>query len=269
MKEGTQNIVFIIISSFILVILFVAIFLVYSGRLVILDQPGVIDNNTNAIEYSEANNLDLFQSISEKHWNHMPLTYIIGTNCSERQRNLVLLAFKKIKEETDDVVSFEEAISYPDYWINCKDLEYAKDTDLTLGDAEYKTDNYNTSIITGAEINFYGQGMICGTGYPALELHEILHTFDFGHNPFVSSILNPYAADSSKDCDITEIDSEYVECLKYIYSDGLIGEGCVIENRYVEEETLPECDDGYYDVPGTRFCCPEPGMKVQDGLCFN
>ncbi len=269
MKEGTQNIVFIVMSAFILTILFVAIFLVYSDKVVIFNQPAAIDNSTNATEYSEVKNLDLFQSVSEKHWNHMPLTYTIDTNCSGRQRDLVLLAFQKIEEETDAVVSFEGAVGYPDYLINCRELEYAKDTDLTLGDAKYKTDDYNTSIIISAEINFYGQGMVCGTGYPALELHEILHTFDFGHNPLVSSILNPYAAESSKDCDVTEMDNEYVECLKYIYSDGMIGDGCVIENRYVEEETLPECDDGYHDVPGTRFCCPEPWMKVRDGLCYS
>lgn len=28
-----------------------------------------------------------------------------------------------------------------------------------------------------------------------------------------------------------------------------------------------ECDEGWYEVEGTDFCCPEPNMEIIDGYC--
>lgn len=179
------------------------------------------------LESFDIEKIDDFLEIKEPHWGHMPLTYRID-NCIERQTNLTRLAFEKIEFETGYIVNFEETSENPDILIYC-DPTISGNEDRTIAEAFPYVDPYFENLIAYADITFYGQGGVCLTGYPALEVHEILHTFGFEHNPFNQNIMAPYSADYSRKCETTKIDDEYVSCLRYIYSNGEIGE-CSIKN---------------------------------------
>lgn len=179
------------------------------------------------LESFDIEKIDSFFGIEEPHWGYMPLTYRID-NCIERQTNLTRLAFEKIEFETGYIVDFEETSENPDILIYC-DPTISGNEELTIAEAFPYVDPYFENLIAYADITFYGQGGICLTGYPALEVHEILHTFGFEHSPFNQNIMAPYSADYSRKCETTKIDDEYVSCLRYIYSNGEIGE-CSIKN---------------------------------------
>lgn len=179
------------------------------------------------LESFDIKKTDSFFGIEEPHWKHLPLTYRID-NCIERQTNLTRLAFEKIAFETGYIVDFEETSENPDILIYC-DPTIGDSEELTIAETLPYVDSYFENLIVYAEITIYGQGSICLTGYPALEVHEILHAFGFEHNPFDQNIMAPYSADYSRKCETTKIDDEYVSCLRYIYSNGELGE-CSIKN---------------------------------------
>jgi hypothetical protein len=210
--------------------------------------------------------IDNFKNINELHWGDMPLTYKIENEeeCKERQITLTKLAFQKIEKEVgSEYVSFKETQENPDISIYCKPNKWDKDKGFSLGDTVYEIDKYNENLITYSEINFYGQGSVCLTGYPVLEVHEILHSFGFFHNAIVGNIMHKYESKSSMKCKITEIDDEYISCLRYIYSNGEYGGDCSKISSYEEI-----CEGGGYRVKGTDFCCPEPNMEVFDEFCY-
>ena len=208
-----------------------------------------------------------YSNTSELHWGHMPLTYKFENECVGRQINLTKLAFKRIGIETSFRVNFEETSKNPDISIHCNESVGGND-DLTLADTVYEVGNVDENLITHADINFYGQGAICLTGYPALEVHEILHAFGFEHNSLTESIMFPYSAETSRKCKTTKIDDEYVSCLNYIYSNGKYEGNCSISNYYIYEDTSEYgCSEGWYEVIGTDYCCPEPNMEIIDGYC--
>jgi len=213
--------------------------------------------------------IDNFPNISEVHWTHMPLKYKFENECIERLVNLSKLAFKKIEFETSYLVSFEETLEEPDISIYCKPTRYDKSGEYEIADAFFTTSPDYENLIIKGEINIYGQGSVCNTGYPALEVHEVLHLFDIPHNPLIRSIMHPYSAESSSRCKIIEIDEEYISCLRYIYSNGKFNGSCSFPN-YIHEDSpdfIYECDEGWYEVEGTDFCCPEPNMEIVDGYC--
>lgn len=174
---------------------------------------------------------DSFSGVSFNHWRHMPLAYKFENLCSQRQLDLFNLAFEKIEEETSTIVSFIEDDENPDISIYCKPNEYEENEYYSyskkIADA---LPYFSGNLITYGEINMYGQGQNCGTGYPALEVHEILHLFEIPHNPLKNSIMHPYAAPSSRECDVEKIDAEYISCLKYIYSNGTLNGNCDFPN---------------------------------------
>lgn len=214
---------------------------------------------------------DSFNNTDKYHWSHMPLSFMIEEGCSERQNNLTLLAFQKIEEETGGIVSFVRTEDKTaDITVNCeREASYGRinedETTIAVSLMETIPD---TKIISKGTITIYGQGQICATGYPATEAHEILHLFDIGHNPLTKSIMHPYAAESSNKCKTTQVDKEYISCLRNIYSRGLIPGECVYSS-YLEEvgNEYLECPEGWFDVVGSEGCCPEPGMHVAGEYC--
>ena len=147
----------------------------------------------------------------------MPLTYSIEEKCSERQNNLTRLAFAKIKLETNGIVYFIETKNESDISIYCKPSKYGGSGEHALADASYILNSVSENLIEKGEINLYGQGQVCNTGYPALEVHEILHLFNIPHNPLIDSIMHPYSAESSSRCEITQIDPEYILFKIYLF----------------------------------------------------
>jgi len=218
-------------------------------------------------------NFDNFSSAKYPHWSHMPITYKIDKNCSSRLKNLVLLAFQKVKNETGGLVYYVPSDKIPNLNINCNPSENGNNAlFLPIEDASCITDKTGSKLISHAEINIYGQGMVCGTGYPATEVHELLHTLGFVHSPHINNIMYPVSADSSSSCKINGIDSEYVSCLKNIYSNGKISGSCNnIDTSIKEGEsnfTCTQCEGGWYNVKGTLSCCPGPNMKIDaEGYC--
>ena len=176
---------------------------------------------------------DNFANITYTHWGHMPLTYRFENEeqCFNWQPNLFRSAFNNITLETDGIISFVETTEYEDISIYCKPSQINTRTgEGAIADAiPIMHSDYENLIIYG-EINIYGQGDVCGTGYPALEVHEILHLFDFPHNPLKNSVMAQYSAESFNKCKVTKIDKEYISCLKYIYSNGEIEGNCAFPN---------------------------------------
>jgi len=213
----------------------------------------------------------------------MPVTYKFETEkctdtkwtdcCRERVINLTLLAFRSITNETAGTVYFNEVSQDPDISIYCEESEHSSSLIETLAEASCEKDDYNEKLISHATLTIYGQGMACNTGYPDLEVHEILHTFGFIHNAKMGSIMQPYSAMTSAECETTKIDDEYISCLKNIYSDGVIEGDCSKIDTITNSDftgpcdSMYTCDEGWYEVKGTDFCCPEPNMLIVNDNC--
>jgi len=129
--------------------------------------------------------------------------------------------------------------------------------------------------ILKGDVNLY-QGFDAYTTcvYPVKEIHEIMHSFGFGHVP--EPYWDPYYGyvdwEPTKDimfpriyCQYQkELNENYVSCLKYIYSNGEEG-FCGSDVNFME--SLSQCSDGWYPVEGTESCCPEPNMRIVDDYC--
>ena len=235
--------------------------------------PSNISNLSNYSEQSTLTPIDEFNNSNFPHWNHMPLTYEIDSNCNPRLINLTKLAFEKIKNETGGLVYYVPANETPDISVYCKPGNYTS-IQYTIEDTNCLMQRNNSNIISYAEINIYGQGMVCGTGYPAIEVHELLHALGFIHSPHPNSIMYPFSADSSAECKTTHIDKTYISCLKNTYSDGRIPGNCTNMDTIINEgETNMSCGvcpDNWYSAKGSLSCCPEPNMVVDsEGYCVN
>lgn len=249
--------------------------IIYSGTgiiiLIYLFLPIFIDespSNIQDIGLEEPIEQDSFSNTNKPHWGELPITYKFQDNSSLRQMNLLHLAFKKIEEETSGIVYFKEVQENEDISIYFKKKQYIGNADSILADARITEIDRSKNLILKGELNIYGQGFVCVTGYPALEIHEILHLFKFPHNPLVTSIMHPYSSESSKDCKTTKIDDEYIICLKHLYSNGTIEGSCDFPNTISYIDFQDSCTDGYYpSLNSEDYCCPEPDMKIIEGYC--
>lgn len=254
---------------FIIIILSISLFLSFSSSSIARSE---YNDFSKLIGIDSGITYDQFSNISELHWDHMPLTYSIDSNCIERLEELMILSMEKINNETSGYVQFQEERINPDISFHCKDSIYDKSGEYSLADASSTNDPYNTNIITHVDINIYGQGAICGTGYPALEVHELLHGFGFNHNPLTKSIMSPYSSGSSRSCKISKMDNAYSSCLMYIYSNSVVGDCYESKLNSISsgsEYDIGECDVGWYGAVGSdEWCCEEPGMYIDsDGYC--
>ena len=133
-------------------------------------------------------------------------------------------------------------------------------------------------VIKRALANFFKEeetGITCS--FPSIELHEILHSFNFGHS--YEPLWDPYYGYGDgwfylKDimfpqsyCELQkEVQEKYVSCLKYIYSNGKFKGNCSGINFLGEE--LNFCENGWYRVKNTKYCCPESDMIInEEGYC--
>lgn len=135
-----------------------------------------------------------------------------------------------------------------------------------LGDERYFTAGHalpiiENNIIISAEIAFFVNDGMTGTcSFPLKEIHEILHSFGFGHN-IHDDIMNPYS-----NCFVVKhIDEKYTSCLKYIYSNKKEGNCSKVEFIKLEYD---ECGIGLYPIENSDYCCPEPNMIIdEEGYC--
>ncbi len=162
--------------------------------------------------------VDEFSNTTKIHWSHMPLTYKFETNCPEKREIEMRKAFEQLKQDTGFLLWFKETKTNPDISIYCKESQWEKWKDETLADALIHLDKSNKNLIIKGEINLYGQQTrLCKTGYPRLEVHEILHLFGFRDVGDMSSVMFSYQLDY-QDCKIKKIDKDIEKALKEIYS---------------------------------------------------
>jgi hypothetical protein len=160
---------------------------------------------------------------------------------------------------------------------------------FTVGDA---LPDIEGDIINKASINLYkkesisedifGGDIWTTCGFPAKSTHEILHSFGFGHPYLEYYGSDPIYATNvplfvRKDimapiinCALqTEIQEKYYSCLKYIYSNGEQG-NCDEEVVFLDDPGYGDyssCEDGWYLVEGTDYCCPGPNMEIVEDMC--
>lgn len=232
------------------------------------------DNSFNNIQTEIEDN---FTNTNKTHWGHMPIIYKIENEneCDFKVIDRINQAFSNIQSETEELLSFEKTNEIPDISIFCKPYHYeetygvlgeASAFYILHGDAIFETHPNKEKLITNATINFYGVGLVCKTGYPALEVHEILHTFGFGHDYGINNIMREEVEETSANCKVEEIGDKHINCMKYIYSNGMIGNNCSGID-FTETEYEYVCKEGWYPVNETNLCCPEPNMIIVDGYC--
>ena len=271
----------------------------------------VIFSNLNNYEYSGVDEeiKDDFSNIKEMHWNHMPITYEITNKmtCGKYEQGMILRGFNEIESVTEGIVWFEEVNDSADIEITCSFIKdcYERHIDIrTYFTIEYESIcghdsgnaqiiEYQENIISKAKIGLIGlhgfaetsnRGMsgfsIGDCGYPHTEIHEILHTFNFGHSIDPYNIMHPFAESVGYtihikgECQnaIKSIDESIISCLKYIYSNGEVEGNCSGVNFLGEEDILQGehggCLDNWYIVHNTNYCCPEPNMIInEEGYC--
>lgn len=89
------------------------------------------------------------------------------------------------------------------------------------------------------------------------EVHEILHVFGIGHSNVIGGVMFPSNSGMRKN-----IEDNIISCLKKIYSNGEFDGDCSKVNF---SSNKVSCEEGWYEVEGTDYCCPEPNMKIVDG----
>jgi|GEM_PF-3059170 len=169
---------------------------------------------------------------------------------------------------------------------NVKDLNslgagFLKDISFDLETLGHAQPFVSGNVITEAKIYFFktGQGW-SSCIFPAKEIHEVLHTFGFGHSyepywdeqygytdwSYVSDIMFPYLYCNYQ----KKLDEKYISCLKKIYSGVGDCSGVNFMEWDSEGSLIPEnpCKDGWYPVEGTSYCCPEPNMKIEGDYCI-
>ena len=159
------------------------------------------------------------------HWPKLPVTYYITNQeeCGNYEVNKIKRAFLEIENSTAGIVKFKKASNPADINITCFFLESCYEKKIEIDEEKGLIYRYETICahnrglaktitegdeIIGAEIYLYGLGGFSETtgsgmsgfyvgscGHPTTEIHEILHTFGFGHKDDPKSIMY-YAEDS-------------------------------------------------------------------------
>ena len=154
------------------------------------------------------------------HWTHMPLTYKIlnKEQCGTYESSKIKRGFDKIQKATNNTVSFKETTEEADIELRCSFIENCYKFEIDI-DREAGTISKSESIcahkrgiariikkvdekILKAEIELIGlagfaetsrkgtSGFYIGScGHATTEIHEILHTFGYGHNQDPNSVM--------------------------------------------------------------------------------
>ena len=189
-------------------------------------------------------------------WENLPITYQIMNedDCDDYEARKIRKGFQIIEEATDDVVQFAEVEQDADIEVTCTFIKncYKKTIDIrkkegviyeseeicshAAGMAQitqlegFKIKKAEITIVGldgFAETTGYGSsGFYIGScGHTTVEVHEILHTFGFGHTNNSQSImyhqteLVPYTIQKEGACLSSEkiIDQEIIDDLVFVY----------------------------------------------------
>lgn len=220
MIKKTITILFFI---FLVVLSSVVVRNIYSDKSIAKETLAIKENSHEKIStiiYSGDSD-DKFPYLKNKtHWWHMPIVYTFvnsfnGKNgekftaCPSEQILRVKNAFDIIENSTKGVVKFKEDKIYGDILIFCYNQAKPKKEYIKEGEAMPKIIG---NVIAGGNVYFYTH-LNCGN-WPDVEIHEILHLFDYEHINNTQSIMYPY----SKVCDLNNIDKEITDDLIETYS---------------------------------------------------
>jgi len=203
---------------------------------------------------------DQFAESGEGHWTHMPLKfYIMNENeCGLYESNKIRKGFRELQNVTDDVISFVQTYNESESDINLRcsfldDCYVYKIHNRRVGNVIYKSyeesicahikglaqiTEYEGDKILKAQIEMIGlsgfsettnKGMsgfyIGSCGHATTEIHEILHTFGFGHVNDPESIMFysedgvQYTLQEKGSCvgSKKEVDQIFIDKIKEIY----------------------------------------------------
>jgi hypothetical protein len=159
------------------------------------------------------------------HWGHMPITYYISNEeeCGDYEARKIIRGFNEVENATKGAVFFEKIDQPADinikcsfiedcyrYWVDVQETKiyryesicnHIKGTAWITRARGYEILNAEIELIglAGFAETNYGRGSsgfyIGSCGHATTEVHEILHTFGFGHKNDTKSIMY-YAEDS-------------------------------------------------------------------------
>jgi hypothetical protein len=165
---------------------------------------------------------DEFYYIDDLHWTHMPITYYIVNEeeCGSYEVNKIKRAFDEVENTTYSIISFKKIDKPADIDITCSFIEdcYERKIDIQHYGDYYTRTVYETICphkggiagitntkgrkILKATIEMIGlagfaetagkgaSGFYIGScGHPTTEIHEILHTLNYGHVNDENSIM--------------------------------------------------------------------------------
>lgn len=163
---------------------------------------------------------DEFYFLDKLHWTHMPITYFVVNEeeCGSYEVNKIKKAFREIENATNSVVYFKKIDRPADIDITCSFLENCYEYKVDIRKEEGVIYRYETicahekgiaqitkikgNKILKADIELIGlagfaettgkgaSGFYIGScGHSTTEIHEILHTFGYGHVDDESSIM--------------------------------------------------------------------------------
>ena len=160
---------------------------------------------------------DAFYLADKIHWTHMPVTFSVESTCGSYEINKVRRGFAAVEEATSGVVYFKEIEQNPNIYVYCSFIEdcYSYTVDVQE-DVTYRYESicsHKKGVaqimklagdrilqariemigLAGFSEQDYGQsqsGFYIGScGHPTTEIHEILHTFGYGHKDNEESIM--------------------------------------------------------------------------------
>ena len=189
-------------------------------------------------------------------WEKMPITYQImdKDECGDYEIRQIYRAFEKLEEATGEVVRFEEVDQDPNLELSCefikgcysKKIDIRKEEGIIYESEEICPHAAGTAQITKlegfkikkAEVTLIGldgfsetagngaSGFYIGScGHTTVEVHEILHTFGFGHTNNPESVmyhqteLVPYTIQQEGAClgSDKKIDQQIIDDLLFVY----------------------------------------------------
>jgi len=222
---------------------------------------------------------DKFPDVEEMHFSKLPITYSINLSFEKTRVEYFIQeagryeriqdikkAFQIIEDSTDGVVYFEEVNEgeNPDIMIKGLSPTIFEVVAATVNVSDsiwgFALRNNVSNIIANSSVYLlpiqtysdeyswvYGR---C-TNFPLIDVHEILHTFGFGH-VFDSSNRVMFPLYPGLTCNVLEIDEKIINCLKKIYSNGQIEGDCSELNIYpyeIEEQKLFTDDFAWKEIP--------------------
>ncbi|MDD5191631.1 MAG: CARDB domain-containing protein [Candidatus Nanoarchaeia archaeon] len=208
-----------VILNIILFLLLIMILLI-GGYFLYMNLPGkpqVLDvvTSSNQLEVSNLS-YEVEQFYPNMKFNHNYISYSIGSDCSEEEKNNMIEAFNELQNKVG-VISFSPKASEPDIEVSCSEsIKNSIEKEYFIageGGAKeiIQTGRYN--VITQGVILLYGEKKGVKCDWPNVELHELLHVFGFAHSSDKNSLMYPYL----ESCD-QKLDESIINNIRELYS---------------------------------------------------